>query len=638
MGIETSVVIRTFNEQKHLPELLTALEHQEYRNFEILVIDSGSIDRTREIAVKHGARVVRIDPRDFTFGYSLNTGVRESRGRFVIIVSAHTLPINKKWLEHLVAPLCDEYVAMVYGRQIGNAFTKLSECRDFERNFGHERLVMKPPSFFANNANSAVRKDLWEQHPFDQTLPGLEDIEWVKYWMEKGYQVVYEPEATLYHIHEENWRQISHRYYREAVAARSIGIKNKGHIVTDTLAEMVYLAGDIGTALTKPQWYKRVHESVLFRANKAYGNARGILDTLTWQSPRGRKGLFFDHACKAIVIDGPGQAAIRDVVLPEIKPGDVLIRTAFTAICGTDLEILDGTLSYFQNGMASYPIIPGHEFSGTVVAVGPNVNGIHEDDRVVVECIQSCGICPQCQKANFIACPERTEVGVLRSNGACSEYVVMPARFVHVLPSEISLRSAALCEPLAVSIKGLRRLGFWPANSKSHPQACAVVGAGPLGHLCALLLDYLGHTVTVIDQDVRRLNVFEGSRVHIGNNLQTGLAGHEFLLEVTGDPTALESMLMNSDPGATILLLGLPYARRPFSFESIVTYDKCVVGSVGSAKEDFIDAIQLMRNLDMTVLTSNIFKPEQHIEAIAKFRSHEVLKSLLMFTSEEENR
>lgn len=635
MSVETSVVIRTFNEQKHLPALLAALKQQEYRDFEVLVIDSGSIDHTREIAVQHGARVVRIDPRDFTFGYSLNVGIRESKGRFIAIVSAHTLPLDGNWLERLVAPFREERVAMVYGRQKGNTLTKFSERRDFERIFGRKRIVMKPPRFFANNANSAVRKDLWEQHPFDQALPGLEDIEWAKYWMGKEYNVVYVPEAALYHIHEENWRQVRHRYYREAVAARWIGIKRKRHTVTDTLAEIAYLTGDIWTALAEPEKNRRIHESVLFRANKAYGNVKGILGALRWQIPSRRDELFFNRACKAVVIEGRGKASIMDVPIPEMKPGDVLIRTAFTAICGTDLEILDGTLGYFQNGMAAYPIIPGHEFSGTVVAIGPNANGIREGDRVVVECIQSCGICPQCKKSNYIACPDRTEVGVLRCNGAYSEYVVMPARFVHVLPREVDLRSAALCEPLAVSIKGLRRLGLWPMKSGIIPHTCAVVGAGPLGHLCARLLDYLGHSVTVFDQDERRLKVFDGSRIRVGEGLQTGLAGQEFLLEVTGDPEALQPMLTNSDPGATILLLGLPYARRPFSFESIVAYDKSVVGSVGSGREDFMDAIQVIQKLDLSDLTWNLFEPEQYFEAWTKFRSHEVLKALLVFTPEE---
>ncbi|MHB8108767.1 MAG: alcohol dehydrogenase catalytic domain-containing protein, partial [Syntrophorhabdaceae bacterium] len=637
MSVETSVVIRTFNEQKHLPALLDTLKLQEYQDFEVLVVDSGSIDRTREIAAQRGVNVVRIDQRDFTFGYSLNVGVRESQGRFVALVSAHTLPLDGKWLERLIEPLREDRVAMVYGRQKGNTLTKLSESRDFERIFGQKRLVMKPPRFFANNANSAVRKDLWEQHQFDQTLPGLEDIEWAKYWMEREYNVVYAPEAALFHIHEENWRQIRHRYYREAVAARWIGIKQKRNAVYDTLSEIAHLIGDIWTALSKPEKFRIIHESILFRANKAYGNADGILKTLRWQSPSGRDALFFDRVCKAVVIEGPGKAVITDAQVPELKPGDVLIRTAVTAICGTDLEIIDGTLSYFQNGMSSYPIIPGHEFSGTVVSIGSNVKEVQEGDRVVVECIQSCGICPQCQKGNFIACPDRTEVGVLRRNGAYCEYVVMPARFVHVIPREMDLRSAALCEPLAVSIKGLRRLGIWPANPVGMARSCAVVGAGPLGHLCARLLDYLGHSVTVFDHDERRLKFFENSRIRVNRNLQSGLAGQELLLEVTGDPDALQSMFIHSDPGATILLLGLPYARRPFSFESIVAYDKRVVGSVGSAREDFVDAIQVVQKMDLSFLTNNSFELDRYAEAWARFRSHDLLKALIVFTPEEGN-
>jgi len=637
--VETSVVIRAVNEQKHLPALMESLEQQDYQDFEVLLVDSGSIDHTREIAAAHGARIIRIDSRDFTFGYSLNVGVREAKGSLIAIASAHTLPVDSQWLGRLVAPLRDEQTAMVYGRQLGNDLSKFSEIRDFERIFGPDRKILEPPNFFANNANAAIRKDLWEEYPFDPALPGLEDIDWAKFWMEKGYKVVYEPQAGLYHIHEETWRQIKRRYYREAVAARWIGIKSKRHVILDLYSEMIYLAEDIVSSLfSGSNKLYRIHESVLFRFYKAYGNARGLLEKFSLQNPERRDALFFDRSCKAVVIEGVNKATFTEVPIPEIKPGDVLIRTAYVAICGTDLEILDGTLGYFESGMAKYPIIPGHEFSGTVVAVGNNVSDIKEGDSVVVECIQSCGNCPQCNKGNFIGCADRAEVGVLRRDGAYSEYVVTPAMFVHVLPDSIDLRSAALCEPIAVALKGFRRLGPYLNGStqKTGKQRCAVVGAGPLGHLCALLLDNMGHEVTVFDRDERRLQYFQGSSIHVNNDLVNGLSGQELLVEVTGDPEALQSMLVNSDPGTTFLLLGLPYAQRSFSFESIVAYDKTVVGSVGSAREDFIEAIRLLPSLKMDHLIDHCFEPENFRDAWEKFRSHEILKGLLKFSDDRE--
>jgi GT2 family glycosyltransferase len=145
--------------------------------------------------------------------------------------------------------LYDDQNAMVYGRQLGGATSKFSESQDMRRTFGSKRTILKPPNFFANNANSAIRKDLWQQHPFDESLPGLEDIEWAKYWMEQGYRVVYEPEAAIYHIHEESWRQVRRRYYREALAARWIGIKHSWQALTTPFAEFNHMIADLGRIL-----------------------------------------------------------------------------------------------------------------------------------------------------------------------------------------------------------------------------------------------------------------------------------------------------------------------------------------------------------------------------------------------------
>ena len=209
---ETSIIIRTFNEEKHLPQLFEQLAEQTYDDFETIVVDSGSFDSTREIARTRADRLVRIDQHDFTFGYSLNEGIRHSTGERLAIISAHALPTGPEWLEHLVAPLHASNTAMVYGRQTGVAESKFSENLDFARTFSHEPQAMTPQNVFANNANSAIRRDLWAQHPFDETLPGLEDLAWAKYWLERGYRVMYEPTACIFHIHEETWGQVRRRY------------------------------------------------------------------------------------------------------------------------------------------------------------------------------------------------------------------------------------------------------------------------------------------------------------------------------------------------------------------------------------------------------------------------------------------
>jgi 2-desacetyl-2-hydroxyethyl bacteriochlorophyllide A dehydrogenase len=632
---EISLIIRTFNEEKFLPGLLEALGRQSSRNFETIVVDSGSLDRTRDIAAGAADKVLRLQSHDFTFGHSLNIGIRETSGKYIALASAHTLPADEHWLDNLINPLRNQETAMVYGRQLGGEYSKFSEIRDMQRTFGPERKILKPPHFFANNANSAIRKDLWQEHPFDESLLGLEDVEWAKYWMERGYQVVYEPEAVLYHIHEENWRQVRRRYYREAVAAHWIGFKASRHALATPFIEARNTISDIGCILspfekrleTKRNPLDLVREIVLFRTNKSIGTIKGLLDGAVMKNPSARKDIFFDRACKAVVIHGPGKASLEEIRIPEIKPGEVLIRVAYEAVCGTDLEILDGSLGYYKRGMAKYPIVPGHEFSGFVVSCGPNINHLETGDPVVVECIQSCGNCDACRRENWIACRSRTELGVIGRNGGYSEYVVVPGHFAHRLPTGFDMQKACLCEPLAVALKGLKRLRRTWRDRKT-PKQCAVVGAGSLGHLCARILQLWGHQVTVFDCNRGRLGYFNDSGIEVSDNL-THLYDFENLVEVTGSPEALDAILHESPAGSRILLLGLPYAQRQYTFEDIVAYDKMIVGSVGSAAKHFEMAIELLPRIDTRFLIEKILPFSQYAQAWELARSQKHLKVIL---------
>jgi 2-desacetyl-2-hydroxyethyl bacteriochlorophyllide A dehydrogenase len=634
---DTSIVIRTYNEARFLPGLLSAIGRQEYQAAETIVVDSGSVDGTLDIAREHADRVIPIESGDFTFGYSLNVGIRAARGRFIVIVSAHTLPVDDRWLAELVSPLADAQIAMVYGRQLGGRSSNLSETRDMQRVFGTRRRVLKPPRFFANNANSAISKALWDQHPFDETLLGLEDIEWAKYWMERHYQVVYEPRAALYHIHEENAWQVRRRYFREAVAARRIGIKDKRHVVSVPLKEAGRTLMDIGHLFfggrnsddTPSSTQRLVSETVKFRYNKTIGTVNGLLNGTDSQEHYRNRNIFFDRSGRAVVIRGVKKAALEMIAIPEVKPGDVLIRVAYEAVCATDLEIYRGTLGYYQNGMASYPIVPGHEFSGKVVAFGPNVNQFAIGDPVVVECIQSCGACKECLRENFIGCPQRAELGVIGLDGGYAEYVRVPGKFVHCLPPDTDMIAACLCEPLAVAIKGIKRLRrTWRQKQRKETQACAVVGAGPLGHLCARVLSLWGHTVTVFDRNAGRLAYFDGSPIAVAQDWAR-LGEFDHVIEATGDPDALDSILHRSPAGATILLLGLPYAHRNFTFESIVAYDKIIVGSVGSSAKHFQTAIELLPRIDMTAFKSKLLPLAEFKQAWELSASHAHLKVIL---------
>jgi 2-desacetyl-2-hydroxyethyl bacteriochlorophyllide A dehydrogenase len=329
---------------------------------------------------------------------------------------------------------------------------------------------------------------------------------------------------------------------------------------------------------------------------------------------------------KAVVIQETGKAALEEIPIPAIRENEVAIQVAYVGVCKTDLEILNGSLGYYQNQIAKYPIVPGHEVSGTVTAIGQNVNHLKIGDSVVVECIQGCGLCYSCQAERPIGCDLRTELGVIGRNGGYSELMIVPARFVQPIPPALDIKTTCLSEPLAVVIKGLHRLnGAWGETPKT--KNCAVVGAGPIGRLCALVLTHRGHFVTLFDQDLRRLKDVE-SNIETSPTLDN-LDRFDAIIEATGEQSALKIVIEKSRAGAALLLLGLPYGFENFSFEQIVAYDKTIVGSVGSSSSDFTEALLLLPKLDISALVKNVLPLADFQKAWEAVRTRSELKILL---------
>ena len=322
---------------------------------------------------------------------------------------------------------------------------------------------------------------------------------------------------------------------------------------------------------------------------------------------------------------GKHEASIEKRSIAPLKPGEILVRVAYVGICATDLEILEERLGYYKTGMAKYPIVPGHESSGTVVSVGKKVSAIHEGDRVVVECIQGCGTCLECRADNAVGCAQRREVGVIGMDGGYATFLVTPAGYAHVVPREVTLAEAALAEPLAVVLKGLRRLST--SVPLREPARCAVIGAGAIGHLAARVLAARGHPVTVFDLEQARLALLDGI-AETATALE-GLDRFDWLVEASGNQAALAPLLQQSRTGATLLLLGLPYAQDNFSFETLVGFDKAVVGSVGSNGADFNEALATLAMLDTSAFRKATFPLAEFKKAWNAVRSREHIKVML---------
>lgn len=598
-GVQVSILIRAFNEERDLPAVLDAIGKQSIVDHEVIVVDSGSYDRTPEIAGEAGAKVVHIDSRDFTFGYALNVGVAACRGPVVAIVSAHAIPANEAWLESLVAAFEDESVAMAYGRQVGNNESKYAERQDFRRTFGPKSFVLRPPRFFANNANSAIRRRCWEDRPFVEHLTGLEDIEWARHWMQNGGKVVYSAEATVYHVHRETWRQVRHRHYREAIAARAMGTASRMDLVQAPLREAISLVEDLVRYPFDAAQEDRLGDVFRFRWEKLTGTVRGVLAGGR-ERTESSADLFFDRSFSAVSVTGAGQARIIERTVPRLTPSEVLVEVAYVGVCGTDLEVRDGTLGYFADGRAGFPIVPGHELSGRIAAVGPNVKDLCVGDRVVVAPIQGCGYCQACEADDPISCSDRKEMGVFGIDGGYAGFVRTPGRFVVKIPDELDLLTAALCEPTAVVMKAVRRatpmLGDgWRA---------VVVGGGTIGVLSGKALVERGMAVEVVEIDPLRRKAVARMGLPVREDLPE-LPEAALWVEATGHADVLAEVLRVAGTGSVVLTLGFPYGVQAFNFEQIVASDISVIGSVGSGLEDFRTAVSLLPRFELSVLTEN---------------------------------
>ena len=219
---DISIIIRTLNEERYLPQLLEAIQQQETSfSYEIILIDSGSTDSTLIIAKKYGCQILHIGRDEFSFGRSLNRACEAAKGIYFAIISGHCIPCNKYWLERLVKPIKLKSVEYTYGRQVGGPETYWSESRIFDKYFPEESAVPQD-GFYCNNANSAIRGATWSYYRFDEDLTGLEDMDLGKRLINNGGKIGYVSEASVYHLHNETWMQIRRRFEREALALQQI--------------------------------------------------------------------------------------------------------------------------------------------------------------------------------------------------------------------------------------------------------------------------------------------------------------------------------------------------------------------------------------------------------------------------------
>jgi hypothetical protein len=502
---ETSVVVRSFNEDEYVGDALRAVREQAYDDLEIVLVDSGSTDDTLEIARPLVDEVATLEPRDFTFGYSLNVGCEAASGEYVAFLSAHAVPTDEHWLGRMVRHFADPEVAMVYSNQTGVESTAFPEQRHFDELFGEERAFKEPPEYFANNASSVIRAELWEEYPFDEHLTGCEDMDWAKHFMDRGYRLVYEPDACIYHIHEESPTQVFTRFEREAIAQRDIGVRNP----RERFAEYARLPRDVladaAAAATSGEFdLDTLREVLAFRYNQRMGTAAGLADGGSLETDRYE--FFYGGANRCVVVSGPEESAVTERPLPEIRPSDALVEVSYAGVRPGD-------------SVGSYPFVPGREFVGSVVDAGANVEDIAVGDTVA---------------------------GTAAS-GAYARFLAVPAERAVPLPAGMDPETAVAAPALATVLDGLESV----RAAAGDPERTAVLGADAFGLLCA---GALGADATVFDPSgVSRESLpadagFEGRFTHPSD--------FDLLVETPAARERGARPFADAPPGAAVLALG----------------------------------------------------------------------------------
>ena len=210
-----------------LPAVAHSIKAQNIAPQNVVFVDSGSTDGSREFAAQSDYKIVDYAASSFNYSVSLNLGMRHCTSDFVLILSAHCILYSEDAVENLIKNAMMPQVAGVFGRQIPTKNSTPIDVRDLLTIFGRERIVYKTHPFF-HNAFSLVNHSLWEQIPFDETLNGIEDRVWAQEACNRGWKIIYEPDAVALHEHGLNQSASQSRALR---VCRALSTHHKNDII-----------------------------------------------------------------------------------------------------------------------------------------------------------------------------------------------------------------------------------------------------------------------------------------------------------------------------------------------------------------------------------------------------------------------
>lgn len=293
---------------------------------------------------------------------------------------------------------------------------------------------------------------------------------------------------------------------------------------------------------------------------------------------------------KAMLLTEYQKLEIVDLPKPEISANDLLVQVKACGICGSDIHGWDGS-----TGRRKPPLVMGHEAAGIVTAVGANVRGFAEGDRVTFDSTVSCGECFYCRKGSINLCENRQVLGVscdeFRRNGAFAEYVVVPSRIAYQLPDNLPFEHAALIEAVSIAVHAANRTPVTLGDT------AVVVGSGMIGLLVVQTIRLSGCSrVIAVDLEDNKLELAKKFGADVGLNPKkcdviqevmklTGGRGADAAIEVVGASATVNTAIDVTRRGGSICLVGNLSPKVEMPLQKLVTRELSVYGSCASNGE-----------------------------------------------------
>jgi len=338
---------------------------------------------------------------------------------------------------------------------------------------------------------------------------------------------------------------------------------------------------------------------------------------------------------KSIIINQPGRVEIYEVEKPVPKEGEALLKVLYGGICGSDLGTYRGTFAY-----ASYPRIPGHEFSAEIMEIGANHQGLKTGMIVTCNPYFNCGKCYSCERGLVNCCTSNETLGAQR-DGAFSEYITMPIERIYD-GKGLPAKTLALIEPFCISYHGVSR-----ANVQKGDRVL-VIGAGTIGVLAAVSARALGAKVYIADIAKGKIeyavNTFElagGILNDTAENFTRKIAectegkGFDVTIEAVGLPSTFQNCIDAVAFGGKVIQIGVGKKNLDFDFTLLQKKELNVFGSRNALKKDFLALIDLVKRgkVDLEKIITNTYKMEDAAKAFEDFDKNaaSMLKVVLKF-------